>query len=351
MATGFLNDYTHQRMTQTTISKAYETLEATGDFKIIRRLRDPEVDASYLEKNKECREDIVTALIVDCEATSSDPGAARPIELAMVIVAFRASNPELGFTVVEAVTMLNDPGIPSEPGAQAVHGIPAEALVGHSLDMVKIDEILAAVDFVIAHNAAYDRPVISRAAPAFEMMKWVCSMKDIPWQQMGISSRSLEHLLYKAGYFHDGHRALADCFALLAVITHKFLDGDQPILELSKVSKQSNWSILCDNAPYETKDAMRSRGYRWNPGTEGIPYKVWSSPELKDKVELLAELEWIKSNVFSDNAETFVTSIPVSALTRYASNQTTLAFRNKSSFRLGQTIAKLQTETATLAPV
>jgi DNA polymerase III subunit epsilon len=36
----------------------------------------------------------------------------------------------------------------------------------------------------------------------------------VPWAEEGLRSRSLGYLLYRFGWFFDGHRAMNDCRAM-----------------------------------------------------------------------------------------------------------------------------------------
>ena len=57
-----------------------------------------------------------------------------------------------------------------------------------------------------------------RRWPIFVSRNWACSCHQIPWRAEGHEGMRLGHLLADHGHFHNGHRAIDDCEALLAVL-------------------------------------------------------------------------------------------------------------------------------------
>lgn len=334
------------------LEDAVALVSSSDQFKVLSLLKKPEL----IEKGGDWKksDNQIICVIADCEATSADPATAAPIELGMLKIVFSITGSKndndhddgsIEFELIDSISILNDPGIASEPGAFAAHGISQEEIAGHSFDQAKINEFLEGVEFVIAHNARYDRPVLSRHIPKLAEMPWSCTFKEIPWGEMGISARSLEHLLFKAGHFHSGHRALEDCYALLKVVTHPYLGECAPLVALNHFRSLSTWVILCDNAPFDKKDLMRVRGYKWNAGDGSIPYKVWSSPEISGDADLLTEFLWLTQNVYPSDAAK-ITSIPVDASIRYADNQASQSYAKRRSFTIASAVAKLRTNLA-----
>lgn len=324
------------------IQSAIELLEGSGQHRIIKALPKP-----IYQRDPNAPRPPVVCVIVDSEATSSDPASAIPIELGMLKVGFDPADPA-SIVALDSLEMLNDPGIPSTEGAQAAHGIDPKELAGKSFDQERVAQFLQGVDYIIAHNASYDRPVLSRAMPVFNEMRWQCSMREVGWSGLGISSRALDYLIYKAGYFHEGHRALADCEALLAVLSHPFLGGLPPLNSMYEGLADRAWVLLCIGAPFDAKDVLKQRGYRWNPGdTAGdIPVKCWSTPEIVGKQALLDELSWLESAVYNKRAGAAVMAMPMTASIRYStdSRQKSYASKSRSEVVLRTSIAKLTLE-------
>lgn len=333
--------------TEITIEQALQALASHPDYRVIQAVQSP----NY-ERPDDQEGDLVTCVLIDCEATDKEASTAQAVELGMIKVAFSPTDPSRIFAI-DKLSMLNEPSIPCMPEAEAVHGITADDLKGQRFDQKAIEEFLQGVDFCVAHNAAYDRPVLSRSVPALINQKWLCSMKEVNWSSLGITSRALDYLLYKAGNFHAGHRALADCEALFAVLSHPYLGGLPPLLVMEEAKNDTTWTLLCVGAPFDAKDIMKKRGYRWNPGEQqnDIPVKCWSTPELNGKERLLEELKWLSTEVYKrDN--TNLIALPMNAKVRYAEDALRIAYDNRKNIVIGSAIEKLERDLglATTAP-
>lgn len=80
----------------------------------------------------------------------------------------------------------------------------------------------------------------------------------------------------QAGYFHEGHRAVDDCFALLEVLMRE-TSGEMrtAFAELYQASQQARVRVFAENSPFDMKDHLKSRGYRWSDGSDGRPKSWW----------------------------------------------------------------------------
>jgi DNA polymerase-3 subunit epsilon len=166
---------------------------------------------------------------------------------------------------------------------------------GKLIDDKKVNKLLQNVVVVIAHNAAFDRPFVEARWPIFESLNWACSIKDIDWREEGFGSAKLEYLLSTQGYFYEAHRAEADCRALLALLNQVLPESQQTVLlaileTLNKPLKK----VYAVGSPYETKDILKARGYRWSGDL-----RCWSRQLAGDK-ELQDELAWLKNKVYSE---------------------------------------------------
>jgi DNA polymerase-3 subunit epsilon len=80
---------------------------------------------------------------------------------------------------------------------------------------------------VIAHNAHFDRKFAERYWPIFEQRAWACSATEIEWRKHGFDGSRLGYLLTGVGLFHQGHRAVDDCHALLEVLVSDLPDANR----------------------------------------------------------------------------------------------------------------------------
>ncbi|EHS53182.1 DNA polymerase III subunit epsilon [Rhizobium sp. PDO1-076] len=92
----------------------------------------------------------------------------------------------------------------------------------------------------------------------------------------GDEGTKLGYLIGQAGYFHEGHRAVDDCFALLEVLARE-VDGSAStaFAELYGASQRSRVRIFAENSPFDMKDHLKTRGYRWSDGSDGRPKSWW----------------------------------------------------------------------------
>jgi DNA polymerase-3 subunit epsilon len=69
-------------------------------------------------------------------------------------------------------------------------------------------------------------------------------------------------------------------------------------------SAESITKLYAVNAPYDKKDLLKQRGYRWSDGSNGTPKCWWISiPEAREKNELAYLAAEIYSNGRTDSVE------------------------------------------------
>ncbi len=261
-------------------------LEAQGDFRVLRRLK------PLLNWPGTPTQGMTRVVVLDTETTGLDQGRERIIELAMLRVDIdNATGLPVG--AVQVYDGLEDPGKPIPPEVVALTGIRDADVQGQRLDEARVAELLQGVDLVIAHNAGFDRPFVESRIAQFAHLNWACSFADIDWKAQGRGSAKLESLAQANGWFYDAHRAEMDCHALLAVLAHK-LPGEAHtgLAELLQAVARPSYLLQATNAPFEAKDKLKGRGYRWN-----ADQRVWHT-RLKTDAELNAECEWLKDQVY-----------------------------------------------------
>lgn len=262
-------------------------LEAHPDYRVLRRLQ-PRLDwgPALSDATRAC------VLVLDTETTGLDQSKDRIIELALLRVDIDTGT---GLPVgdVQVYDGLEDPGIPIPKEVQGITGIDDDMVRGKTLDAVRVAQLLDGVDLVIAHNAGFDRPFVEARLPQFAHLAWACSFADISWREQGRNSSKLESLALELGYFYDAHRAEMDCHALLAVLARPLPKAPQTgLAHLIAQSSQWSYRLQAINAPFDAKDKLKARAYRWN-GEQ----KVWHT-RLDDAASLSTELEWLKANVY-----------------------------------------------------
>jgi len=236
-------------------------------------------------------------VVVDVETTGLDTARDKIIEFCGVPFEYQMDSGRI-VSVGEAVTCLEDPGRPIPPEVTRLTGITNEMVAGKQIEEAAVSAMLADVGLVIAHNAAFDRPFVDRRLPAFRGMAWACSQREVPWKALGVSSGALEFLMMKrCGLFFDGHRADADCHAVLRLLQEPFDDGTLPMKTLLESARTPSFLVWALNSPYDKKDVLKQRRYRWSGGEGGRP-KAWYTSLAEG--DLAEEQAWLSAAIYDN---------------------------------------------------
>ena len=277
-------------MTQN-IEQLAQQLEQHPDYRVLRRLVPGRVFNTPAPGQK-----LSKGIVLDTETTGFDVATDRVIELGMLAFEF---DPVTGvvYRVSDVFDELEDPGFAIPPVTIAVHHITDEMVKGHRIDDARVAEFLKDATVVIAHNASFDRPFVEARWPLFEQLNWACSIKDINWREEGFGSAKLEYLLSTQGYFYEAHRAEADCWALLELLNQVLPQSQQTALLAVLVTlNQPQQKVYAVNSPFETKDKLKARNYRWS-----AELRCWSRVVSGD-AEKTQELDWLKTHVYGQRS-------------------------------------------------
>lgn len=235
-------------------------------------------------------------LILDTETTGLDWRSENIIELAMLAVDVDLAT-GLPVGEVEVYEDFEDPGRSIPPEITKLTGITSQNVKGQKLNEEKIKDMVARADLIVAHNAGFDRPFVENRLDVFEHKAWACSFQGINWKAQGLGSAKLEFLCSELGWFYDAHRAQVDCHALLRVLSSPLKSDSQEVSstglqQLFKASENARTIVKAFGSPFETKDLLKARGYRWDAEA-----KVWSTA-VKSAEALDAEAEWLKTKIY-----------------------------------------------------
>ncbi len=285
-------------------------LDASPDYRVLRRFDPPRSYATAMPTEGPLK----TAAAIDVETTGMDHRQDAIIQLSIVPFTYAPDSGRI-FAVDAMLDFYQDPGRPIPAEIVALTGITDADVAGQRIDDEAVAACLASVSLVIAHNAEFDRPFTERRLAAFRDKPWACSVRDVPWRRLGLSSSSLEYLLMKrCGRFYGAHRADQDAAAVVHLLATPFDDGTLPMRLLLDSARRGTVRIWAERSPIETKDLLKARRYRWNPGEDGRP-KAWHREVPSD--EQSAELEWLYATVYGGKRPTLRID-PLDARARYS---------------------------------
>jgi DNA polymerase-3 subunit epsilon len=267
-----------------------EELEQSGDYKILRRLRQRE----EFSPSPTTGERLFIGLALDVEATGLDIEDAEIIEFAAIKFTYTRSGKII--RIIDTFSAFQQPQAPIPDEMKILTGITDKMVAGHAINASDIASFVKDAAILIAHNASYDRQMVEKTWPQLAQLAWACSYAEIPWRAHGFESAKLGNLLAGHGLFHEGHRALDDCHALLHLLSAPLgEDGAPALAALLASARQPSVRVWAINAPFEFKERLKIRNYRWSDGTDGRPRAWWI--DLKGS-DLPAELNFLKSEVY-----------------------------------------------------
>lgn len=271
-------------------------LESTGDYYILRRLVPRPVIGRDKHMSTARAKDQKLGLILDTETTGLDHRVDEIIELGMVLFSYDDNG--IG-EVIDVFSALREPAKPISPEITRITGITPEMVLGQSIDPDAVARFIEPADCTIAHNARFDRPFCEDFAPGFDAKPWGCSVAEVDWADLGFEGSKLTYLVGQCGLFHNGHRAVDDCHALLEVLDYASKSGERGFRKLIASMQRRRCRVWAHNSPFETKDILKARGYRWNDGSDGRLRSWWVEVD-EDASEI--ECRFLREEIYRSEA-------------------------------------------------
>jgi DNA polymerase-3 subunit epsilon len=233
-------------------------------------------------------------MFVDVETTGLDHQSDEIIELAMVPFTYGPDGQV--YEVKEPFQRFNQPSKPISAEITKLTGITDEMVAGHVIDPAEVQAFAQDAVLTIAHNAGFDRRFMEKLAPAFALKGWACSQSQIDWASEGMEGTRLSYLVARAGYFYAKHRAVNDCLAAIELLAAPLpVNEGTGLNALLTNARKPTWRIWAENSPFDLKDVLKARGYRWNP--DGTPFpKSWFVDVADDQRE--AELLFLQTEIY-----------------------------------------------------
>lgn len=232
----------------------------------------------------------VVAAVLDVETTGLNH-----IKDEIIQIAIRPFfvNPKTGEVsgLKKTIVALQQPSKPLPPIITDITGFTDTDLEGHSIDWSKISRILSKCQFIIAHNASFDRKWVDAALrkngqPMPESAIWGCSMTQVDWTPVVRCSKALEVLCAWHGYYYDSHNAVADVDATLHL-----LRKNGYMQELFTNASAPDYHVFATNSLREENPILKQGRYRWNP--ELVCW--WKATNNQKEAE--SECLWLKENL------------------------------------------------------
>ena len=267
-------------------------LEASGDYRVLRKLKPTGRAFTFQSAHH-------IGLFVDVETTGLDARTDEIIELAMVRFAYDDLGQILG--VGESFQGFRQPAIPIPAKVTALTGITDAMVAGHVIDASAVAAFASSATVVVAHNAAFDRRFLERFSDVFRTKPWACSMSQVDWASEGFEGTKLTYLASGAGFFYDKHRAVNDCVAAIELLTRALpRSGVSTWCRMLERARLPSWRVRVEGAPFDLKDVLKARGYRWDDGSSGWPKAWWIDVEDADRDN---ELVYLRREIYQRDVD------------------------------------------------
>jgi DNA polymerase III subunit epsilon len=283
-----------------------EALIRSGDYRVLRRLVPRSTSVPSIDQVSR------TGVVLDVETTGVDQQKDEIIELGMVKFDYLPDGRIAGLR--DVFTSFNEPSGPIPAEVTALTGITAEMVAGQRIDEAAVSSFVADAVIIIAHNAGFDRQFAERYWPIFERKAWGCSATEVEWRKHGFEGSRLGYLLNGAGFFHQAHRAVDDCHALLEILAFELPTIGAPALAvLLEQARKKTMRVWAEQSPFDLKDALKRRGYRWSDGSDGRP-RSWYIDVAEDQLE--DEITFLRTEIYLRDVEPRLQTL--TALTRFS---------------------------------
>ena len=301
-----MNQYNHFAIEEADVIRT-DALADSAQWRLLRRLQVPDRFNDSLGGTTK------RAVVVDVETTGLSIKNDDVVQLAMLPFDYDVeSGRVLMVHKAQAFEELREPAVPISEEAALITGITDDVVAGKSIDAAAVSTAIADVDLVIAHNAYFDRAMVERHWDCFAEKPWACTLNSVDWLSEGFSAGKLDYLGMQFGWFYDGHQALTDCEACLALLAQTLPKSGRRVMEVVRESAlQNDYLIRAVDAPYDLREKLKQRRYYWRPADQPNG-KVWWTITTEPDTEVL----WLQAEIYGREKDIPIHEI--SALSRFS---------------------------------
>lgn len=227
-------------------------------------------------------------LIVDLETTGLSSETDKIIEIGILQFEIKAGSEPI---ITNMYSGLEDPGEALTPEIVKITGLNDEVLAGKKINWALVKEFFDESVIAVAHNMEFDAGFLVKR-PELEPLDihWTCSQKHIQWQKHGFRTRALNYLAADHGFVNPfAHRALFDCGTTFRLVAPY-------INEMIEKSYEREYVLQAVGSPFETKDILRTNGYRWDASS-----RFWHKSVFE--CDLDQERTFLAENVYSGKSK------------------------------------------------
>lgn len=264
-------------------------LDRHDDYRVLRRIRTMDRRPPHGG-----RVEGMIGLALDLETTGLDHREHEIIELAMQ--RFRLDQHGRIVETGRPRAWFEQPSTPIPAHITQITGLADPDVAGRSIADGEAGAMMLSADFVVAHNAGFDRAFAEKRLPMAAGRPWACSLNDLDWKSMGFENRTLSGLLVRMGWFFDAHRAQTDVTALLHLLDHPLDDGGTIARRMVENARRPDWIVDAVDVPFSAKGVLKERGYRWI-----AERKLWSAAVSDEAIA--DEIAWASLMLYGGRRE------------------------------------------------
>lgn len=230
-------------------------------------------------------ERVIAVVFVDIETTGTAPESDRIIKLSLVRCTVSLDRKQI-ISIDRLYGGYEDPKFKIPAEATELNGINNAMVQGQSFNMEEALGFFSDPPLAIAFNAKFVRPFFDRRFTSLSKLAWASVVQEINWADSGFNGRKLEYIVQSAGYFYDVHKGNADGLALCNML---YLHPEA-MASLLDNSLRNEYKIEAVDAPYEVKDKLKEKGYRWDPDAHVWNIRVYSPEDVAGQIAELSSL-------------------------------------------------------------